>query len=263
MAPIGYHIRIHLKDNRVILQSPIQQRLLSRVVLQQGRKDNLLAFSLPDSHLHMEALCSEHAASRLCQRVGTSLKQRLNLPVSFTSYDHEPIRDQRHLGNSFRYVSTQHEQHKLDWRTFFEATNLPDLLGMRLIGGYTRENVQRCLPRVRRATILGWLELTGLQPADGPLHELCEATLSAAALSSLAGRSGPVVEARCAMIKVVNNRLSNVDAARLVGVTDRTVRSLKQRDANPELVCAIRYQLGLRQLVQRLRTTDSELLVAG
>lgn len=263
MESLGYHIRMHLKDNRVILQSPEQQRILSRVVLRQGRMDNLLAFSLPDSHLHMEALCSERAAGRLCQRIGTSLKQRLKLPVPFVTYDHEPIRDQRHLFNSFRYDLTQHEQHKLDWRTFFEATNLPDLLGMRLVGGYTRENVRRCLPRVRRATILGWLGLTGLQPADGPLQELYEATLSAAALSSLAGRSAEVVEARCAMIEVVAGRLGSAETARLLGVTDRTVQLFKHRAFDPKLVHAIRLQLGLRKLLREQLAITQDPSIAG
>jgi hypothetical protein len=124
------------------------------VVLHQGRPDGLLAFSLPDTHLHIEALCGKRAASRLCQRIAASLKQRLSLPVSNITYPHEPIRNQNHLYNTLRYDLTQHERHGLDAATILEATNLPDLVGFRIVGAYTRENVRRCLPRIRDETLM-------------------------------------------------------------------------------------------------------------
>ncbi len=249
MEPLGYHIRSRLEDNRVIVHSDEQRRLVARVVLEQGRADGLLAFSLPDSHLHLEALCSGRAASRLNQRITASLKQRLNLPVSFVAYPHEPIGDQRYLFNTFRYLVKQHERHGLDLFSFWEATNLPDLLGMRLVGRYTRDNVSRVLPRVRRATILEWVGLSGLQPADGPLHEVVGATLAATGLVRLAGRAPRIVEARCALLDVVGARLKGRELASLLGTAERTVYDLKRRPVNPALVQAIRLQLGLRRIV--------------
>jgi hypothetical protein len=164
-------------------------------------------------------------------------------------YPHEPIYDQRHLFNTFRYLQKQHEQHGLDVFSFWEATNLPDLLGMRLMGRYTRDNLSRVLPRVRRATILEWVGLRGLQPADGPLNEFVGATLAATALNSLAGRTPGVVEAQCALLDVVGARLKGRELASLLGVAERTLYDLKRRPVNPELVQAIRLQLGLRQIV--------------
>jgi len=263
MPPIGYHIRIRLQDNRVILQSDEQRRVLSRVVLHQGRLDGLLAFSLPDTHLHLEALCDQRAANRLSHRIETSLKQRLNLPIGFVTYPHEPIRDQRHLSNTLHYVLTQHERHGLEVLSFLEATNLPDLLGLRLIGRYTQDNEMRCLPRIRPATLVEWVGLKGLLPANGPLTALKEATLSATALSNLDARSQPVLEARRAMVEVVGDRLRIADLARHLGVTERTVYRLRHRPANHDLVRAIRLQLGMRQTLQGQRAHGSALRVEG
>lgn len=176
---------------------------------------------------------------------------------------HEPIRDQRHLLNTLRYVLTQHERHGLEVLSFLEATNLPDLLGLRLIGLYTRDNVLRCLPRIRPATLLEWVGLPGLRPADGPLTALGEATLSATALSSLDARSQPVLEARRAMLEVVGASLKIADLAQHLGVTERTLYRLRHRPANHDLVRAIRLQLGLRQTLQGQRAQGSALRVEG
>ncbi len=254
MTPLGHHIRIRLEDGRVIVHSDEERRVVARVVLKQGRGDGVLAFSLPDTHLHLEALCSDRAASRLCQRIATSLKQRLNLSMSFVTYPHEAIGDQRYLFNTFRYLLTQHKRHDVELRSFLEATNIPDLLGLRPMGRYTRGNVQRALPRVHAATVLDWLGLSGLRPAGGPLNAVVDATLSASALSSLTGRSRSVVDARRCLLEVVGHRLNGSELASLLGVAERTLYDLKHRPADPELVRAIRLQLGLRRIWTEDRT---------
>lgn len=250
MEPLGHHIRSRLADNRVILQSDEQRRLLARVVLEQARRDGLLAFSLPDTHLHLETLCSAHATSRLSQRIGASLKQRLKLPVSYVTYPHRPILNQQHLYRTFRYIVTQYEHHGVELRSGFEATNIPDLLGLRLIGRYTLDNVRRYLPRVRSQTLLEWTGLTALRPADGPITALGDATMSATALNSLDGRSLPAVEARRAMLEIAAPQLNTSDLTSLLGVARRTLFDLKHRPVNTALVNAIRLQLGLRQIMQ-------------
>lgn len=77
MPSLGHHSRLHLQDNRVILHDVDQRREVARVVLEQGRQYGLLAFSLPDTHLHLVPQCGARAVSRLNQRIEASLKQRL------------------------------------------------------------------------------------------------------------------------------------------------------------------------------------------
>jgi hypothetical protein len=110
---LGHHIRLRLEDDRVIAPTADQRRLVARVVLDQSRRYNLLAISLADAHLHGEVVCDRQAAGRLSYGVEASLKQRLSLPVGFVQYDPEPIRDARHLRNTFRYILTQHQRHGL------------------------------------------------------------------------------------------------------------------------------------------------------
>ncbi len=248
MAPIGYHVRMRLRDHRVILCSPAEQRLLARVVLHQSRNQGLLAFSLPDTHLHLEVLCTDRAASRLCQRIGSSLKQRQGRSVGFITYPHEPLRDQRHVHNTFHYILTQHERHGLSAAAIREATNIPDLLGMRAIGALCRERVRRALPRIGDEMIRTWASLSGLRPASGPVSALVGATLAATALCDLRGRSRPVGQARRAMLEILGDQVPRAEAARMLGLTERSLYLILGRPVAPALVRAIQLQLGAQQL---------------
>ena len=172
MPPLGHHSRFHLQDNRAILYDADQRRQVARIVLEQGRPYGLLAFSFPDTHAHLLPRCDARAANQLNQRIESSLKQRLNLPVSFVSYPPEPIRTQSQLYNTVRYVLTQHKRHDVLLGQFIDATNIPDLVGMRLVGAYTRANLTKAIPRLRRNRILQWTGLTDLCPVDGPVSAI-------------------------------------------------------------------------------------------
>ena len=223
-----------------------QRRLVARIVLHHGLRYNLVAMALADSHLHLEAMCDRIAAGRFAHGIEASLRQRLRLPVGFAQYTPEPIRNHRHLRNAFKYILTQHKRHGLQADLLFEASNAPDLLGLRLLGRYTLENVRRWLPRVRRTDLLQWLSLPELGPADGPLDQLEAATLAALCLDDLHGSSQAVITARRAMVEILGSSVSNREAAERLGVGPRTLRWLRTRPADPELVTAIRLQLGYR-----------------
>ena len=216
-------------------------------MLDQGRPYGLLAFSFPDTHAHVLPRCDARAANRLNQRIESSLKQRLNLPVSFVSYPPEPIRTQSQLYNTVRYILTQHKRHDVRLAQFIEATNIPDLVGMRLVGAYTRANLVQAIPRLRRDKILRWTGLTDLRELDGPVSALGAATRSATAISSLTGKSPSVLKAKRAMLEIIGSRFRGVDVAALLGISRRSVFALKHRPLNTALVEAIRLQLGYRQ----------------
>jgi hypothetical protein len=246
MPHLGHHIRIRLQDDWVIATTAVQRRLVARVVLHHGLRYNLVAMALADSHLHLEAMCDRIAAGRFAYGIEASLKQRLRLAVSFIQYAPEPIRNHRHLRNTFKYILTQHMRHGLRADLVFEASNVPDLLGLRLMGRYTLENVRRWLPRLRRSELLEWLTMPEIEPADGPLEQLEAATLAASCLDNLQGSSRAVVTARRAMVEILGSRVSNCEMAELLGVGPRTLRRLRTRHADPDLVMALRLQLGYR-----------------
>lgn len=246
MNALGHHIRLHLVDNRVIALTPRQRRLVTRVVLAYGRRYNLLAMSLADSHLHGGAICDRRAAGRFAHSVEASLKQRLALPVGFVQYEPKPIRSAHYLRNTFPYILGQHQRHGLPAAELFESSNAPDLLALRVLGRYTIANVRRWLPRVTRAEILEWLGMPEPQPADGPLDQLREATLAASGLEDLRGVHSAAVAARRAMVEIIGSRLRPRETAELLGLHPRTLRRLRKLEVDPRLVSAIRLQLGVR-----------------
>ncbi|MBN1945294.1 MAG: hypothetical protein JW797_06425 [Bradymonadales bacterium] len=245
MTSIAQHIRIRLANDRVIAPTTEERRLVARLVLAQGQMENLLCFGLADCHLHLEAVCEIQAGLQLARRIELSLFRRLGLNVRFAPAYVEPIRDIRHLANTFDYILGQSRHHGLNWDPLHEATNLPDLIGMRLIGRYTIANVRRYLPRVSRKQLLGHLGIPDLQPSEGPLERIVEAVLAATALSGLQGKSRELAEARRALVAVVGRRMTAARLAPLVGVSPQMITRLRHGPVNQELVQAIQLQLGL------------------
>jgi len=250
--PLGYHVTCRLVDSRVIAPEPEMRRVLSRIVLDQGRAYGLLSHNTVDTHLHMQPTCDRKAAGELTRRVEIQAKIKLGLDVGFGQPNYEPIRDQRHLRNTFDYVLGQSPHHGLDWDPFFEASNLPDLLGLRVIGAYTANNVRRMLPRIRRENLLACLQVPELEPADGPPTLLVEATLAAAGLGTLRGKNAETLEAKRALVQAAGPATPTAVLADLLELSPRGVnllrQGLRQRPADERLVMAIRLQLGLRRL---------------
>jgi hypothetical protein len=244
MAHLGYHIRTHLADGSVIARDARERRIVAQVVLDQGRDAGLHTFSLPDAHLHLGADCAACEPGELSRRIAISLKKRLDLRSRFEMYPLIMIRDQDHLEKVVRYILTQHDRHGVLVDPFRESTNLPDLLGLRVIGGdYTQLNLRRLLPRLTRDRVLRWFGFPELRPADQPLACLVEATCRAVALPDLRGSQAVTVAARRAAVAVARSRLSTESLAALLGVAPRTVQWLRKDQADPAVVRAIQLQL--------------------
>jgi hypothetical protein len=256
--PLAFHICLKLANDAVIASTPEQRRLLARVVLERGREHGLLAFSQADNHVHMEAASrSREQAGKLAQATECSLHRRLGLEVGFVPALIKPIEDARHLYAVFRYILRQPERHRLVCDPLREASNLPDLLGLRPLGRSTTATVRQLLPRVQREELLAFYGIPDLQPANAPLSRLVEATLAAAALPSLGGSTAEVVEARRAAIEVVHGRLSLREIAAALRVSERTVLLLKHRTPNAQLVAAVRRQLHLAAQLEAARIESS------
>lgn len=245
MTNLGYHICVRLNDRRVIAPSIQERRILARVVLDQGRAHDLYVFGYPDTHLHLAARCDRLQAGRLAHNVGVSLKRRLRLPVGFSQYPPKPIEDNRHLANTIRYILRQSEHHGLDNDPGREGCSVPDLLGMRTIGQYTARNVQRWLPRLKRAELLEMLAVASLEPSDEPLHAIIPAALAAGCRNDLKGSDRAMVALRRAVVSIVGERLSTPALADMLAVSDRSIYWLRKQPLDQDLVTAIRLQLGL------------------
>lgn len=236
MASLGFHITLRLRDDRPLAVDDDERRTLARAVLEIGEAYGLFAFAAVDTHLHLAVACERDRAGRFCQALTLALAARLQLGASFEPARIRPFRDQWHRQNTLFYILRQSEHHGVSGDPFFEATNLPDPLELRVLGGYTRHRVAALLPRVTNTHLAALL--------GSPLDErvvpalLLPATLAATGLVRLEGQGRAVSDARTAALAVCPGSD--------LGVSIRARQRAAARDADPTLVRAIRLQMGLR-----------------
>jgi len=256
MDALGHHIRLRLEDDRVIAPGPENRRVVTRVVLAQARREHLLAFRLVDTHLHIEVGCGREAAGRLAQRIEGSLRKRLEL--RFVPAYVKLIQDQQHLNNTFRYVLDQERHHGLDTDPFHDGSNLPDLLGLRVLGQFTAENVRALLPRITRRDLLGYLGLPDLDGSPIRYDHLEPAAAAAAGLGELRGSTSEVVAARSAAVRVAGDEIPLGHLAGLLDVSIRTVQRIRSLPVDERLVVAVRRQLWLRSWAEEKGRTAED-----
>ncbi len=254
-----------LVDRRVIAPTVAARCGLARSVLTIGREYSLLAFRGSDTHVHVESACSEADAFEYARRTEVSLQHRLGLPVAFERARVKPVLDQQHLGNLLHYCFRQEEHHGIDQDPFHTASNLPDLLGMRLLGRYTRDNLRRWLPRIDDRELLshwGDLDLNG---AVANIADLATAAAAAYGVPVLRGNTSAVVQARRAAVHAMwtprvasgRERPATRVIAEQLGIGPRAVRKLRNQPACERGVRAVTLQLRLRAAMrngQRART---------
>ncbi len=243
--PLAHHVMLRLSDSRVLAPDAGARRALAASVLRLARPFGLLAFRAADTHLHVLAMVDRPAAGSLSRRVTNSLRRRLDHPVPFSPPHIVPVADQRHLGHTFWYVLKQEQHHGTAADPTHDASNLPDLLGLRTLGVYTAGTVRDHLPRVRRAQLL---EVLGcdLECAAFDWRHLTDAAAAAIGVADLAGHGRAVTAARCAAIHVARPHLSLKRLATLLGMGYSTVKRLGARAADPATQSAVRLQLSLR-----------------
>jgi hypothetical protein len=258
MSSLGHHIRLRLKDDRVIASTPQERRIVATSVLGLGRRHNLLSYGTGDNHLHVASGTNKHDSMELARRVEISLQKRLRLAVPFVPAYPEPIVDQRHLLNAFRYDLRQSQRHGLDWDPYHEGSNLPDLLSLRVLGGYTAGNVRRLLPRVKREELLEILGVAELRPADGPPDQVIPAVIRAAGVPEIVGHSRRMNQLRRVVIEIVGGGIPSRTLARLLKVGKSTLFAVARSPLDNRLVLATRLQLGLHQALGEHRNTWDE-----
>ncbi|MCC6524906.1 MAG: hypothetical protein IT373_19780 [Polyangiaceae bacterium] len=268
---LGHHVVLKLYDERVIAPTPAAQRVLGRTALRVGEGFPLVALRAADTHIHLLVACDEATARELARRVAGSLRRALALPVRFDRARATPVVDQRHLLNSFRYVLRQHARHGIASDPLFDASNLPDLLGMRLLGAFTQAHVGALLPRLARPELRALLGVPELdEPRPVSLDDLADAAAGAAGLADLCDRSRAAVAARRAAAQAVAHSTatgataacatatgataststathpSARELASALGVGQHAVRKLLLQPVEPALLRAVRLQLRAR-----------------
>ena len=246
MQPMGHHIRLRLLNNAVIAHNRAERLTVIRAVLK--REDlGLLAVAVPDRHLHMEALGSESRCKELARRVAIAVVKALRLTVGFAMAYIKPIFDDDQLRDTFFYVLGQLGRHKvLHLDPLGEATNIPDLLGARVLGRHTREKMIAHLPRVQPSALLDCLKLPLVPDENLPLDPLAEAAAAAIGQPVLAGKSPLVQAARRAAVEVAAGQVRYTDLANMLGSSTSAIGRIRRRPVDKMLAAAVRWQLRMR-----------------
>jgi hypothetical protein len=241
IAPIGYHITLRLADGRQLVRDASERRIFARTMHEQGEGRGLFAFQGADTHAHALTVGSRAQAGDLARYVEGSLRWQLRLEAPFEQARIRPLEDRRHLDNAVPYLFNQERHHGLELDPLYEASSLPDMLGLRVLGAATTALFRKTMPRITRAALLQYL---GPEPAQlvDPRH-LLDATLAASGLVRLGqdARSGAV---RCAAIHALGG--PTLQLAQLLGVDSSTVRRWRLIEPDAALVEAIKLQLRYR-----------------
>ncbi len=247
MKPIGCHLILALVGRRVLAPTTVAKRTLVTSIAWFAVEYRILLFHAPDTHLHIVAACDRMAAGRLAQRLETSLRGALALSVPFRPAEIIEVSAQSHLRSLVDYVLGQDRHHGVIADGYHEASVLLDLLGLRCIAPLAGPTLRSLLPRLARRELLEHLGVGDLAPGSSP-QLLASSTEAALALPSLHGRAAPVLAARTAAVAVGRDLgLRTERIAELLQVSDRTVQRPSREGPRPELVRAVRLQMGLRE----------------
>ena len=246
----------YLDDDRVLAPSVGARRELARSVYRACRGFSLLAFGAADTHLHLAALEDRERCGKLVHGLCCSLRSSLDLPVPFAPVRYKALVDQHHMRNAFHYTLGQRNRHGVQSDPFLDASSLPELLGLRLLGTDRLLLVREHLPRVRRNDLLRHLGPEQLQPvAPEEIAELltagcgpwlADAAAGALALPDLRGRQADTVTACAALARVLEPVASSTAAVAAVGRSSTWIRRLRRKEPAPDLERAVLGQVALR-----------------
>ncbi len=253
---------LRLTDDRVIAPSVGERRALARLIFRAARPFAMTAFRAADTHVHLEVVGDQSVATELARRTQIALSKGLALAAPFERARLKPIFDQAHLGAVVGYMFKQEPHHGLQRDPWFDASNLPDLLQMRVTGAHTRSLFEELLPRFDRARLLGFFDAHRIDDAHIELPDLAEAAAAAFALPALTGRRNETARARRAAVHVVSEHHATAEIAVALGVDPRSVRKLAGLRADAAAVRAVELQMRLRSAVRAARRRGEGVVVA-
>jgi len=251
---IAGHAVCHLANRKVIATDARALRNVAVGVLKVGRPFDLLAFRLADNHLHALVAGDAAAVTEFGRRIEISLQKRLRPGIRFAHVYVTPVSTQRHLTNSFHYIFRQEAHHGTCVDPLFEASNLPDLLGMRTLGQWTAGCVRTHLPRVQREELLEHLPVRLGGPQNPEL--LGDAAAAAVGVPHIHSRLARAAEARVAAAHLAR-RWTKPGRGLGPGLSARTLEALRRHDPDPVVLRAVELQLSLRSAWAALQAAQT------
>jgi hypothetical protein len=189
----------------------------------------------------------------MIQALACALRWRLGVKSPFEPARVEPVETQSHLESAFDYILRQDEHHGFENDPCHDASVLPDLLGLRVLGGDVAARAREHVPRADRRRWLAHLGVTTLDAGTDATLAV-EAAAAAVGRADVGGKDRVAVAARRAILEIVGD----VPALRgLLGVGRSSLSRLRAQAPDSALVQAIRLQIGFREALRALATCDS------
>lgn len=214
-------------------------------------RERLLAFGLVDEHLH--ALVETLDPGRLAQALQLAMRA-LQPELSWQPAHVVPVKTDRHLRRLIPYFLEQPIKHGLPGHpALWPGSCCTDLLGARLLPGFSLAPLKRAWPRVNQRTVLSTLNMpqVRIRPAQGDLLEragvsrLGDLAASVYALPSLAGNAPSAAEARRLAVHAARPHFPPAQIAKHLGLSTRTVRRLANQEPPAVALRALRMRLSL------------------
>jgi hypothetical protein len=144
MAPLAYQLCIALDPSTSGLEDPAACRLLARTVLECGEPFGLLAFRATTDELRALVEGPKDAAENFARHLRICLAHRMEIGTDFQTVRFSAVDGPRQLRWQLMFILRGPARVEVD--VLAEASNLLDLVGLRLIGRATRARLRRLLP---------------------------------------------------------------------------------------------------------------------
>lgn len=241
-SELAFHVTMRLSEDRALARDVADLRQAARILFAQGHGRGLLAFRVADSHLHVLLAADRATAGHFARYAQSALKQRLGLPAPFEPARLRPVMQTSHLRNAVRYLFQQERHHGTDFDPAHDGSSVPDLLGMRDLGGSgTKDRLRALLPRLSLADVREWAGIVDPDTITPDESLIADAATAALGLPTLAGSGAAQNAARLGAAHA--STLSARELAPHLGVTLRAVQRRRSCPADPALVRAVRLQL--------------------
>jgi hypothetical protein len=238
--PLAFHVTLRTHDRRVLTPSVGQRRTLAAAVHEIAGRSGLLAFGSSGTHLHLLLVTDRREAGKAAQALSCALHARLALQDRFSPARFEAVNDQFDLEMTFDDILRQDERRECRCDPWHDASVLPDLLGLRVLGGEAAIRVWEYLPEVDHRYLVTLLGVKALRVGTDP-SLATEAAAAAIARPDLAGKTPVAVAARRALLAFLD------DLGAPHSLDRHTVWRMRREPADPRLVRTIALQVGLRE----------------